>query len=892
MEYLLKMLFFANIASNLKVESMHFAHRNCEYILGVIYLLCFPVWLWADNKVNTYHFKSISTSVNFPTNEVRKLFQDSQGYIWISTYNGLLRYDGYSIVVYKPDGVNHGRSIDSFVNMVAEDKENNLWIGTHNGLYVLHKETDEIEKIISPLLQVSNVESILYASNGDLWVGSNKGLFRRKAGGRTFDCEKNMDIKSVIEDREGQIWIGTWEQGLLRYNPQEELYYTYEGINPGNSAHVIFQDEAGNIWIGTWRYGLVKLINPYDPEHFSFKTFRNIKGNSHSLLDNIIYAIAQDKNSGKLWIGSRSGVSILEDESGDGNFTNIVPGNLQGDLPFNEVNSLLCSKDGLMWLGMLGGGVCTVNTNKFRFNYDSLEALREHCPTSSVRSVYQEDNGNLWMGIMGFGLVFYDMEQHTIVPYRSHPVLKNMGYTSTVNDIIYRKRTNELCFATWDDGVWFYNVKAGKAHVVNTVTNPELSDICIYSLLEDSKGNLWLGTRSGVFILDTEQRLHSLNELVTLTNQALPQISIFKMAEDQDGFIWIATSNEGVWRIDTSGETYKVKFYTPSDGTLSTVGAMSVCVDGYNRVWVGSNGNGLDLYDRKNDRFVSVLNDYFRNGDVVFSMLEDDKHTLWLTTNAEMYHIDIPLDGAAPKIHTYTVDDGLQDHMFNRNSCFKGADGKLIFGGFRGLNSFYPDKIVQDTAYSPVVITDIKVHNVSVRTYPLSIRKGIVANRAIDFIDKIVLGYRENNFSLDFSILNYINPELNRYLYRLEGYDKEWLSVEAGRRFAYYNNLPAGTYTFCVKGANQNGIWSPDMKCLRITILPPPWLSWWAYCLYVLLFVSLAWYTYRIVRNRIRMKQAIEMGKIERQKMEEINHAKLQFFTNITHELLTPLSII
>lgn len=401
-----------------------------------------------------------------------------------------------------------------------------------------------------------------------------------------------------------------------------------------------------------------------------------------------------------------------------------------------------------------------------------------------------------------------------------------------------------------------------------------------------------MGTRSGVFILDTESRLHSLNELVTLTNQALPQISIFKMAEDQDGFIWIATSNEGVWRIDTSGETYKVKFYTPSDGTLSTVGAMSVCVDGYNRVWVGSNGNGLDLYDRKNDRFVSVLNDYFRNGDVVFSMLEDDEHTLWLTTNAEMYHIDIPLDGAAPKIHTYTVDDGLQDHMFNRNSCFKGADGKLFFGGFRGLNSFYPDKIVQDTAYSPVVITDIKVHNVSVRTYPLSVREGIAANRAIDFIDKIVLGYRENNFSLDFSILNYINPELNRYLYRLEGYDKEWLSVEAGRRFAYYNNLPAGTYTFCVKGANQNGIWSPDMKCLRITILPPPWLSWWAYCLYVLLFVSLAWYTYRIVRNRIRMKQAIEMGKIERQKMEEINHAKLQFFTNITHELLTPLSII
>lgn len=892
MEYLLKMLFFANIASNLKVESMHYARCYYKYILWVIYFFCFPVFLWADNKADSYHFKSISTSVNFPTNEVRKLFQDSQGYIWISTYNGLLRYDGYSIVVYKPDGVNHGRSIDSFVNMVTEDKDNNLWIGTHNGLYVLHKETDEIEKIISPLLQVSNVESVFYASNGDLWVGSNKGLFRRKAGSRTFDCEKNMDIKSIIEDRKGQIWIGTWEQGLLRYHPEEDHYYTYEGINPNNSAHVIFQDEAGNIWIGTWRYGLVKLVDPYDPEHFSFKTFQNDKGNPHSLLDNIIYTIAQDKNSKKLWIGSRSGVSILEDESGEGSFTNIVPGNRQGDLPFNEVNSLLCSNDGLMWLGMLGGGVCTVNTNKFRFNYNPLESLRDHCPTSSVRSVCQEKNGNLWMGIMGFGLVLWDKERQTAIPYRFHPVLKKMGYTSTVNDIIYRKTTDELCFATWDDGVWFYNVKAGEAHVLNTTTNPELTDICIYSLLEDSKGNLWLGTRSGVFILDTEQRLHSLDERVTLTNQALPQISIFKMAEDKDGFIWIATSNEGVWRVDTSGEIYKVKLYTPSDSTLSTVGAMTVCVDGYNRVWVGSNGNGLDLYDRKNDRFSSVLDDYFRNGDVVFSMLEDDKHTLWLTTNAEMYHIDIPLDGSKPKVHTYTVDDGLQDHMFNRNSCFKGADGKLFFGGFRGLNSFYPDKIVQDTVYSPVVITDIKVHNVSIRTLPFDTRERITGSKAIDFIDEIVLGYQENNFSLDFSILNYINPELNRYLYRLEGYDKGWLAVESGRRFAYYNNLPAGTYTFCVKGANQNGIWSSDTKYLRITILPPPWLSWWAYCLYVLLFVSLVGYTYRVVRNRIRMKQAIEMGKIERQKMEEVNHAKLQFFTNITHELLTPLSII
>lgn len=862
-----------------------------KYILLLVNTLLLSFSLWAKDK-DVFHFKPLTTTINFPTNEVRKFYQDSEGYIWISTYNGLLRYDGYSIVMYKPDGVNHGHSIDSFVNVVTEDKNNNLWIGTHNGLYVLHKMTDEIDKIISPILQVCNVEAMLFSRNGDLWVGGNKGLFRRKAGKQSFEQEQGVDVKSIIEDNRGNIWIGTWEQGLLRYDPANQKYYTYLGLNPNNSSHVLFQDEASNIWIGTWRYGLVKLENPYDMEHFSFRTYMHREGDDRSLLDNIIYTIAQDRTSKKIWIGSRSGISIMESDEANGCFTNFKPGNRQYDLPFNEVNSLMCSNDGLMWVGMLGGGVCTVNTGKSRFNYDPLECMREYCPTSSVRSVFQSDNGLIWMGIMGYGLVCYDKEKQVITPYKKHPVLRNMNYTSTVNDILYRKRTGELCFATWDDGVWFYDEKSGKAYVLNARTHPELNDICIYSLLEDTHGNLWIGTRSGVYVLDTRQKLHSLDELLPSTNQSLPQISIFKIVEDKEGFIWIATSSKGVWRIDTSNQKYGVKFYSPMDNSLSTVGAMSLCVDRYNRVWVGTNGNGLDLYDRKEDRFKSVLSNYFLSGDVVFSMLEDNDHALWLTTNSEMYHIDMPLDGSEPHVRTYTVDDGLQDHSFNRNSCFKTKDNELFFGGFRGLNSFIPEKIVQNSVNSPVVITDIKIHNLSLRNLSKEERKDIAGSKAIDFIESLTLSYRENNFSIDFSILNYINSELNRYQYRLEGYDKNWISVGAGRRFAYYNNLPAGTYTFCVKGANQNGVWSPGVRRLQITILPPPWLSWWAYCMYALVLVALVGYAYRIVRNRIRMKQAIEMGKIERQKIEEINHAKLQFFTNITHELLTPLSII
>lgn len=858
----------------------------CQYKtwFPVLCLLLSPL-LPAENRTS-YHFKPISTAVTLPTNEVRNLYQDSEGYIWISTYNGLLRYDGYDVITYKPDRTNPNRSIGSFVNTVAEDRERNLWIGTHNGLYVLEKPTNKIEKIVCPILRISSVETIVCASSGDIWVGTNKGLFHRKAGSRQFDNVRELDIKSLMEDRQGEIWIGTWSQGLLRYSPKEERFYTYNKINPGNSAHVIFQDDGDNIWVGTWRYGLIKLINPYDPEQFSFRSYRHAEGNKYSLLDDIVYTIAQDKNSKKLWIGSRSGVSILEEEAGGGRFSNFIPGDRQHDLPFNEVNALLCSNDGVMWLGLLGGGVCTVNTEQLPFGYDPLESLHRFCPTSSVRSLFQEENGTLWMGVMGFGLVQYERKSRVITPYKEHPILKKMGYTSTVNDILHRKQTGELCFATWDDGVWFYHPKKGEATALNAQTVPQLNDVCIYSLLEDSKGNLWIGSRSGLSILMPNGQLHPLHELLPKGSKPLPPVSIFDLAEESGGAIWIATGNRGVWRVESSGESFHIDFYTPTTGT------MNICVDHYNRVWLGTNGNGLMLYDRKKDRFVPILTDYFANGDVVFSILEDEKHTLWLTTNSEMLHLDMPPDGGEPTVQTYSVEDGLQDYIFNRNACCRGANNELLFGGFRGVNSFFPDKIEPYQVASPVVITDIKIYNVSLRELPSEQQQRIAGNHAIDCIEKIELSHKENNFNIEFALLNYKNPALNHYLYKLEGYDREWISVGADRRFAYYNNLPAGSYTFYVRAADQNGNWSPEVRQLEITIQRAPWLSGWAYSLYLLLSLLLAGYSYRMIRNRLRMKRAIELGQVERLKIEEINHAKLQFFTNITHELLTPLSII
>lgn len=847
-------------------------------------------------SVDRMSFQPVNMTPGLPTSEVRNLFQDSEGYVWISTYNGLLRYDGYSTVVYKPDGKNTGKSVDGFVNTVAEDGDHRLWIGTHNGLFVLNKQTDQVEPVALPSFY--NIEAVACAGNGDLWVGSSRGLYLRRAGSTAFElCDSIMsgssnpyiDVKSILEDKQGHIWIGTWAQGLLRYNPAEDRFYTYKGLNPSESAHTLFQDEAGNIWIGTWRYGLMKMEHPYDMEHYSFRRYLHDADAPNSLADNIIYTITQERSSGKLWIGSRVGLSILEDESGKGHFTNYLPGN---GLPFNEVDALLCSRDGLMWVGMLGGGLYTVNVREKAFAYDPLLSLRKYFPTSSVRSVLQNPDGSLWLGIMGFGLVLYNPDgKEQIIPYQSHPAFAGLPYISTVNDIIRRKRTGEYCFATWDDGVWLFDGR--RVRVINRENYPVLSDVCIYSLFEDSGGNLWIGTRAGLFMLDTSERLYSLSELLAENVDECAGSSVFSIAEDREGNVWVATAASGIWKISRSESGRRMNRYDMSRQNAPSVGAMTLCADSYGRVWAGTNGCGLTLYNTAKDCFVPALEETFENGDVIFSMLEDERKDLWLTTNARMYRIHVPsAKGGLPDVHAYTTEDGLQDHIFNRNACCKGEGGILFFGGTHGLNSFYPDSVKYDSTSYPVVITDLKIRDKSVRYLPREEYEEIFADASLDDARHITLSYDRNQFSLEFSILDFINPQLNKYVYKLEGYDREWKPVSARRHFAYYSNLPAGEYEFKVRGANANGVWSSRIRTMSITVLPPLYLSGWAFVLYFLLLLLLAFYLYRVARNRMRMKRAIEMGNIQRQKLEEINHVKLRFFTNITHELLTPLSII
>lgn len=401
---------------------------------------------------------------------------------------------------------------------------------------------------------------------------------------------------------------------------------------------------------------------------------------------------------------------------------------------------------------------------------------------------------------------------------------------------------------------------------------------------EDASGNIWLGSRSELFIIQPDS---------SVTNIVVNQ-PVNSLVESSDKSIWIGTGG-GIAHYTGSVKELKeesLTWYNSSNGKLSFDNTGYLFTDSKGRIWVGSEGGGLSLYDENTDAFIQVNNRYNILADGVYSIEEDNQGRLWIATNSTgLICLDIAGDLSTASLRTYTTSDGLQDNYFTQGASCKAPDGKLYFGSHKGYNAFYPENIDEKEGSPEVVITDITVFNHSIKDMNAGERVQIT-DKTADFAENIVLNHRRNHFSIEFSLLSYANPMRNKFAYRLEGYDNDWQYTGASNRMANYNNLQSGTYTFRLKGANENGVWSENERLLQITILPPPWKTGWAYITYILLATGMAIVTYRLIQNRIRRKQRYQLQQIEQAKSEEINHAKLQFFTNVTHELLTPLTIL
>ena len=876
------------------------------FIFGVLFSMVCQAMVMPEP--NSLAFKSSSILNSLPSKDVQSVYQDRDGYIWISTRNGLFQYDGYSITTYKSNLYRPDLLTNNNIYCVAEDAQHRLWIGTYSGLNVLDKQTGQIRKIDDPEINGIGISQILVTSDNRILFATEGGLLEYLEDGNRFSVF-NQDntggvfpkttVKSLFEDDRGDIWIGTWSQGLFRYEKRTGEYWKYPQMNSGNSAHVVFQDSHKNIWVGTWGAGLHLLHDAYNPEKTTWTTFTHDENRSGTISDNLIYAISEDLNTNSLWVGTRSGLSILslrDMEMLHWSFENCYSGESENSITSSEVASLLRDRQGIMWVGMIGGGVNMANTRKAKFNLDRLSEAKRILKSNSVRSILLDDEGQLWMGISTYGFGVEDRRTGKFTHHGQMPDFSSYRGISTVMSIMQSPSTGHIWIGVYNGGAYEIDKSApvGKrVKAYNSSNAPWMCNSCIYYICEDSKQNLWFATKSGVSMRaadGTPVRFDSLK----VGDVAVRDMVVMQLVEGHDSEMWLASNTHGVIRIQGSGNSlsgYTFSGYSVSNGKLNSDYANCIYKDVEGRIWVGTGGSGLSLYDAVEDVFLPAHKLWNLPGDAVTNIQSDKKGNLWLGTNAGLLRLTVPRDLQNVTYRLYTTSDGLQDNIFNRGASFVASDGEMFFGGHRGYNSFYPDKQDEQVFSSPVVITDIKVFNQS-WTALSDKERSEISNLSPRFTDKIVLDYKRNNFSIEFSALEYANPERNRYAYRLDGFDAGWQYTDASKRFAYYNNLKSGTYTFYVKSSNSNGIWDENIQTVKVVILPPPWKTWWAYTLYIIVLLGISWYIYRIVRNRIRLRNALHLREMEQAKSEEINHAKLQFFTNITHELLTPLTII
>lgn len=852
-----------------------------------------------EEVIYNLKFKQLSAPHSLPTNEVQKVYQDRDGFIWFATRNGLCQYNGYETTLYKSNLYSPDLLTTNSITCLVDDNNNNLWIGTSEGLNVMDKRTGEIKKYKAPSISNNVVSALCVTRDNTLWVGTDNGLCRYVPEKDTFVvCGdefgdgrlRYVTIKSLLEDSDGDLWIGTWAQGLFRYSPSTDKVVVYPKINEQYSSHVIYEDSNKDIWVGSWGYGLFKLRNPKDMENVSYQSFLHENGDDSSLSDNIVYDIAEDINTHTLWVGTRSGLSILRlDESSS--FINYKSGKSDYRIPSDEVNSIMRDSQKNMWIGAIGGGVLMADTRQPAFALHTLNFGDEDIPVTSVRTLFADSDQNLWIGVGTYGLARREYVTGELKMYSHIPEFSGVKDLPSLFAVVQRKKSGDIWFGMYNGGIYVYR-KGEKVKHLTTKNSAFLTSDCVSALYEDYEGNCWIGTRGGIGVRlsdGTDYRFETMN-----FNDSLSAgwIYVRDIVQDMDNSVWLATSNFGVIHITgdvRQPSTLKYENYSFHNRKLITNTVLCMHIDRFGRLWAGTEGGGLYLYNRSTGQFEEKTRTYSIPGDVIVSIEEDKSGNLWLGTVSGLVKLYVVAVGNDFSTRIYTSADGLQDNFIVNSSCSR--DGELFFGGHKGYNSFFPDKMEIPSQETNFLITDIKIFNHSFKNLPVELQQKISPVMPT-YTSKIELPYKYNNFSIEFAALTYKNPELNRYAYRLQNFDRDWQYTNADRRFAYYNNLPSGTYTFQLKATNENGEWSGYVREFTVVVLPPFWATWWAYLLYMVLVLVIGVLIYRTIKKRILLQNALRLREMEKAKAEELNHAKLQFFTNITHELLTPLTII
>lgn len=890
-----------------------------RYILSLLLPVIFTSISYAfGDRFAGWQCRPLSVQDGLPSNQVRQIYQDREGYVWIATDQGISQYDGYSVRNYKSNLYTPGLLNNNKTFCFAEDGRKRIYIGTFDGMNVLDKTTGQVHRAAGNRLNGQAVTSLCLYSPDTLLVGTECCIYAYSIPGDSCtlflpDRMPHASIQEILRDSKGYYWFGSWDEGLFRYDPARDKLDMYEGMylydergrraeatrptDGGGASIALHEDRKGQLWVGTWKYGLYCIENPQEESgRFHVRHFCYERDEPGSLPSDYIYAISEDLNTRTLWVATRNGLSILIDEA-QGQFRNCLPEEMASMIPYNVVSTLLRDASSNMWIGTLGGGVSHVVTRPPLFTMDRLEQVKqEYLYSHQVRTLMADRQGTLWIGFDTYGFILYDRKTGRYTYNMEHPDFKAIGRIPSINVIRQSPTSDKVWIGTYDWGLILYDPSLPEGKRGRRLDNatPWLCQQRILDILEDREGNTWFATRNGLCALKADGVSGFRFDTCRVGSLRMSDYAFTSLVQDSSGTIWAGSSNGGVVRFMGKPEqigSIGFRQYAPSNGKLNEQHVLCLLLDKRGRLWAGTEGGGLNLFDTATDRFQPVHQLMQLPGDAIFSMQEDMAGNLWMATAEGLVRLTVPEDPAQATYRLYTTADGLQPNLCTPNAAFTDINGEMLFGGQEGFNSFFPDRMVEEESFPPIVITNVKVYNRPWSSMAPR-EKEKISREDPDAATRLTFNHRQNNFNIEFATLAYANPAQVKYAYKLDGFDTEWHYTDASRRFAYYNNLGSGTYTFLLKATNGNNIWNPAIRSLQVKILPPPWLTWWAWTLYLLLALLLLYAALRFARHRMKLQNALHLAELEQAKIQEVNHLKLQFFTNITHELLTPLTII
>lgn len=861
----------------------------------------------AFGQSDYYKFSHLDANQGLSHNQVTCFLKDKKGFLWIGTASGLNRYDGYSVKVFRNDSRDSSSLSYDEIAKLFELPGGKIGVVTVMGINLYDPETERFQRNLTSYynqfgIPPGAISDAVKDRSGNFWI------IHATAGLIYYDVQKRrsliirhseQDASSVAsdsvsaftQDRNGNNWIvhasGILEKIVVDDTVCKVVYRTRVVLKKEKFVlmYHMLADADGDLWI--------HVTNDNDGVFYfdtHAKTFKHFGQDSPTgrLTTNLISDVKQD-DKGLLWIGTdHGGINIVNKK--DFSVVHIFHDD-QDDksLAQNSVSSMYRDDEGIIWIGTFKHGVNYYHENIIRFPLVRHVPLdTKGLPYNDLNRFVEDEKGNLWIGTNGGGLLYYDRHAQTFKQYKHDP--RNPESLSA--DVIVSlciDHEKKLWIGTYYGGLDSFDGKKF-THYRHRADQPgSLSGQSAWEIFEDSHGNLWVGTlNEGLNLFDRNTR--TFTHYRTGEANSIQSNYVAVLLEDREGNLWIGTS-EGVDVL--LRETHRFVHYAPQandPASLSNKGILDIKEDSKGRIWIATHA-GLNLFNKQTKNFrVFKESDGLPHGTIV-AILEDNNGNLWLSTPNGLSNMILDYNVVNVKFRNYDEADGLQGRQFNENAAYKTSRGELIFGGANGFNIFKPEQLGLNLNVPQVVLSDFQLLNRSVAIGE-EIDGRVILTKAISETTQTVLPPSNNSFSIEFSALNYFHPEKNEYKYKLEGFNNDWLTVDGNSRKVTFTNLDPGEYVFRVKAANNDGFWNEEGTSLHITILSPFWKTRTAYFLYALAGLGVLLASRKFVQQREQMKFAIRQERQEALRMHELDMMKIKFFTNVSHEFRTPLTLI